>query len=300
MLMQGSGHMQIDSLSRRGFIGGVAGVAAAASLPGLTFGKEGGAWKMRLSTSSIQFSSLKIEDACARIAELGFDAIDIWSPFGKCRHLTEVVDRLGADGLVEVLKKNDLKLNAFSVYAGGYKRYAELLGQVGGGVAVRGSSGACKPEELTGRMTKYIESLKPLVELAEKNNSYLAIENHGNALLHSLDSFKAFVDINDNPRLGIALAPYHLQNIKASIPDAIRTAGDQLFFFYAWQKAPGVKQLPGLGPVDCTPWLQALADIRYTRYVNPFMHHEPEPGAMSEALKKSREYLLECHRKAIE
>jgi hypothetical protein len=30
------------------------------------------------------------------------------------------------------------------------------------------------------------------------------------------------------------------------------------------------------------------------------MHHEPESGAMSEALKKSREYLLECHRKAIE
>lgn len=298
--MQGYNDSHTGGLSRRGFIGGAAGVAAAASLPGLAFARQDGTWNMRLSTSSIQFSSLTIEDACARIAGLGFEAIDIWSPFAKCPHLTQVADRLGAEGLKEVLKKNNLKLNAFSVYAGGYKRYAELLGQVGGGVAVRGSAGGCKPEELTSRMSKFIESLKPLVELAEKNNSYLAIENHGHALLHSLDSFKAFVDINDNPHLGIALAPYHLQSIKASIPDAIRATGDQLFFFYAWQKGKGVNQLPGIGPVDCIPWLEALADIGYSRYVNPFMHHEPGPEAMSEALKKSREYLLTCHSKAIE
>jgi len=35
-------------------------------------------WRMRLSTSSIHFMKLPIEQACERIDELGFKAIDIW------------------------------------------------------------------------------------------------------------------------------------------------------------------------------------------------------------------------------
>jgi sugar phosphate isomerase/epimerase len=147
-------------------------------------------------------------------------------------------------------------------------------------------------------MKAFITSLQRLADLAGENNSYLAIENHGSALLDSIDSFKAFVDINDHKHLGIALAPYHLQGIKASVPEAIKISGDQLFFFYAWQREKGVNQLPGHGKTDFTPWLKALSDIEYNRYVNPFMHHEPEPDAMSEALRKSREYLLKT-REAI-
>jgi len=104
-------------------------------------------------------------------------------------------------------------------------------------------------------MKEFIESLKPLIELAEKYDSYLAIENHGNALLDSLGSLKAFTDINTSPRLGIALAPYHIQTIKAFVPEAIRICGKQLFFLYAWQHYPGPKQLPGIGPTDMTPWV---------------------------------------------
>ena len=37
------------------------------------------------------------------------------------------------------LHRTNLQLFAFSVYVGGYARYAELLGQVGGGVAIRGA-----------------------------------------------------------------------------------------------------------------------------------------------------------------
>lgn len=292
-------HMKIKKqLSRRQFLGEAACSTALATWPLSILGAKDNKWTMRLSTSTVQFGSLAIEDACTRIAGLGFEGVDIWCPFGeKCKHLDDVAERLGADGLKQLLSKHNLKLNAFSVYRGGYERYAELLGKVGGGVAIRGSAGSCKPEELTTCMKTFIESLKPLVELAEKHNSYLAIENHGGALLHTPDSFKAFVDINNNQRLGIALAPYHLQSINASIPEVIKISGNQLFFFYAWQKAPGTGQLPGHGPADCIPWLKALADINYPGYVNPFMHHEPEPDIMEEALKKSREYLIDCSKK---
>ncbi len=258
-----------------------------------------GPWRMRLSTSSIHFKRQTIEEACASVARLGFEGIDVWSAHEGCPHMDDVAKRLGPNGLKEVLAKNKLQLFAFSVYAGGYRRYAELLGQAGGGVAVRGSSGPCKPEELSTRMRAFLESLKPEVELAEKYNSYLAIENHGHALLDGLDSFKAFTHLNKSPRLGLALAPYHLQAINASVEEAIAIAGPQLFFFYAWQRAKEVQQLPGHGPTDFRPWLAALARVNYRGHVNPFMHGDLPPADMSAALAKSRDYLLTCHAQAV-
>ena len=146
-------------------------------------------------------------------------------------------------------------------------------------------------------MRQFVEDLKPVIELAEKNNSYLAIENHGSALLNSLDSLKAFVETNTSPRLGIALAPYHIQAAQASVPEAIRLCGGQLFFFYAWQQQPDVKQLPGVGPADMTPWVRALADIRYRGYVNPFMHGHPGTEIMAANLAVARDYLKNCYTK---
>ena len=69
-----------------------------------------------------------------------------------------------------------------------------MNGEAGGGVAIQGSARAVKPRQLTASMKAFIAGLKPLVDLAEKYDSYLAIENHGGALLNTLDSFKAFVD----------------------------------------------------------------------------------------------------------
>jgi sugar phosphate isomerase/epimerase len=283
-------------MNRRQFLTRTAGVAATGLLaPRLAAATESVSsdkpWRMRLSTSTIQFLSLPIEQACSRIATLGFEAVDIWCAYENCPHLDDALNRLGADGLKELLAKHKLKLHAFSTYVGGYAKYAELLGKAGGGVAIQGSAGPCPPDEISGRMKQFLESLKPLVELAGKHNSYLAIENHGNALLDSLDSFKTFVDLNRSPRLGVALAPYHLQAIGASVEEAIKICGPQLFFFYAWQNQAGLGQLPGHGPTDFKPWLAALAKINYRWYVNPFMHGHPEPDAMSAALAQARDYL---------
>ena len=261
-----------------------------------------GKWVMRLSTSSIHFQNLPIEKACEEIAALGFDAIDIWSGHAGCPHLDDVLKRLGPEKLTALLQKNKLDLFAFSTYRGGYGKYAELLGKAGGGVAVQGSAGACKPAELTGRMKQFLETRKPLVDLCEKYDSYLAIENHGGALLNTLDSFKAFADLNKSPRLGIALAPYHVQRIKASVPEAIRACGKQLLFFYAWQAQGGYKQFPGIGPTDFVPWIAALAEVKYGGCVNPFAHVHPrhlKTEEMRDALAKARDYLKQCYIKVV-
>ncbi|RMF87352.1 MAG: sugar phosphate isomerase/epimerase [Planctomycetota bacterium] len=291
-----------DRLSRRRFIAGAA-VGTAALWAGRHLAPafaESKKWQMRLSCSSINFSSLPIEQAIERIAALGFDAIDIWSAHAGCPHLDDVLNRVGPEKLKELLDKAGLELYAFSVYVGGYAKYAELLGKAGGGVAVRGSSRPAEPGKLGETMKKFVESLKPDLELCEKYDSYLAIENHANALLHTMDSIRAFIDAAaDYPRLGMALAPFHIQSYNGSVPEAIRIAGKKLFFFYAWQRGSGTQQLPGIGPVDCTPWLEALAEIDFGYPVNPFMHHEPEPDAMSQALRQSCDYLKACYRKVV-
>ncbi len=259
-------------------------------------------WTMRLSTSSVEFSFLSIEKACEQIAALGFEAVDFWNSRFQCPHLDEIEKRLGPEGLKELLAKCKLKLYAFS-YLPDYRRYAELIGKAGGALVVRDSRTG-KPQNLQAEMKAFLEKLKPQIELAEKNNSYLAVENHANALLDSLDSFKAFVDMNRNPRLGIALAPFHLQALGASVEEAIQIAGRQLFFFYAWQHADLAKnpkdlnQLPGIGPTDFTPWIAALAKADYRWYVNPFMHGHPPTDVMVKSLTTSRDYLKKCYNEA--
>ncbi len=281
-------------MNRRHFLTVAAGGVAAGFLsphPTLAAGKEKTPWRVRFSTSSIHYKELPIEQACERIAAQGFEAIDIWSAHEGCPHLDDVAQRLGASGLKALLAKYKLALYSFSVYQGGYAKYADLLGKAGGGVAVQGSGPPCKPEELTTKMRAFFEGLKPLADLAEKHDSWLAIENHGDALLNSLDSFQAFADLNPFLRVGIALAPYHLQAIKVPVEKAIAICDQQLLFFYAWQNQPGLGQLPGHGPTDFAPWLKALARIAYPWYLNPFMHGHVEPDKMSTALAKAREYL---------
>lgn len=247
---------------------------------------------LRLSASSLLYKELTLEQACERIAGLGFEAIDVWSAYEGCQHLDDAARRLGGAGLRDLLARSRLKLCAFSTYIGGYEKYAQFLGDAGGGVAVQGSAAACPPDQLTARMKAFFEQIAPLADLAEKHNSWLAIENHTNALLDSTDSLKAFVELNPHARVGLALAPYHLQALGASVPEAIKIAGKQLLFFYAWQNGPAMRQLPGLGPTDFRPWLDALAEIHYPRYLNVFMHGYVAPDAMSNALARSRNYLI--------
>ena len=293
-------HSWTQQLDRRRFLGTLAAGSVAAAATRLARAAEGPSqakWTLRLSASSIAFTRLPIEQAVQRIAQLGFEAIDIWSAHAGCTHLNDVQKRLGADGLRTLLDKHHLKLYAFSVYHDGYPKYAELLGKVGGGVAIHGAPGG-DTKQLAARMKAYLKSLQPEIELAEKYNSYLAIENHAGTILNSPDSFKAFVEENRSPRVGIALAPYHLQAGRFSVEEVIGIVGKHLLFFYAWQHAGGVGQLPGHGPADFTPWIAALAKANYGGYVNPFLHGEPEPDATAAALGKSRDYLKQCFGKS--
>ncbi|MCC6352889.1 MAG: sugar phosphate isomerase/epimerase [Verrucomicrobiae bacterium] len=242
------------------------------------------------------FSEEPIERVCARAKRMGFDGIDIWCPFGRCRHLDDVLERLGPEGLGRVLSANGLALSNITVYKVGFSRYAELLGGMGGGLVVRESQyGRVAPGEVRGRIGALFESLKPDIALAEKHGCRLAIENHSGAILNSPDSFRAFMEMNPSPgRVGIALAPYHLQKGGFSVEEVIAVCGSQIWFVYAWQHAEGAGQLPGGGPADFRPWLKALGDSGYSGFLSPFTHGEMGADAMETAVTKACGYLDGC------
>ena len=215
-------------------------------------------------------------------------------PFHQCKHLEDIKTRLGGKGLRELLTKHKLEVAAFTIYGNKLSQYWELIRDYGGGIVVRGTEAGkmTDSKELMPRMRKLFESVKPDIELAEKCNARLALENHVGDVLNTPDSFKAFVELNPNPqRVGIAFAPYHLQGYEMPMEDIIKIAGSQCLFFYAWQKGKGYAQMPGVGPVDFTPWMRALGEINYSHYSSIFMHGHTPADEMEAAVSKSREYL---------
>jgi len=266
-------------------------LASAAAMP---LGRAAESKPMRLSTSSLLFWQSSIKEACRRIAKLGFEGVDIWSAFAHCTHLEQAKAELGAAGTRKLLAETGLDLTAITVYWSGYEPFAPMLHDMGGGLVVRNSEATEKPSSsVTANLKVFLESLKPEIELAERYNGRIAVENHSSPtrLLNRLDSFKAFVDLNHSPRVGIALAPYHIQRNEESVEEVIRACGKQLWFVYAWQLGKLTEQLPGIGPADFRPWVEALRSIGYTGYLNVFMHGEIEPTEMEAALARSVRYL---------
>jgi len=254
----------------------------------------GGGWRPRLALSSVMFSGLSLEDFCVKAVELGFAGIDLWSPFGECRHLAEAQE-LGAAGFKKLLEKHKLEVGSYTTYRTkghdeGFPGFAEFIGKCGGGVVVRESKyGKFAKEELEETFRKFFEELKPEIELARKHGVRLAIENHSGAMLDTLESIRLFTKLNPAPEVvGIALAIYHLQARKVPVEDAIRACGKQLLFLYAWQAKRGVAQLPGHGQAHFTPWLQTLAKQNYANWITPFMHGELPVDEMTPAVAKAR------------
>ena len=287
-------------ITRRHFLRSIAltGMALGTTRCALHSGSaESWKWKPRQCLSSVMFSSLSLAAFCAKAAELGFKGIDLWAPFGKCEHM-EQARKMGAPAFLKLLHKHDLKVGAWTVYSSKqYKErfagYADFIGKCGGGIVVFGTSFEEEDkQDIEKSLPKYLESLRPEVELARQHKVTFAVENHSYSIFNSLRSFEIFHAHNPDPEVvGIALAPYHIQAHKISVLDAIAACRGKMRFFYAWQDAKGAKQLPGKGPTDFTPWLKALKKEGYAHWMTPFMHGELPTDEMTRLVSDSKHYL---------
>lgn len=257
------------------------------------------------------YGSIYLGDILPEVAKCGADALDIWpKPHGNQR---EQLTDLGEERFQLLLERHDVRLGCITQYKlgpFGLKDEMPLAQRLGCKTIVTGGEG---PVGLTGgelkrAVAKFVEAMKPHLEVAEKTGVTIAIENHAKNLIDAPDSLRYLAELRPSPHLAIALAPYHLPQDTGLLAGLIRELGDSLAMFYAWQHGDGcmeklpkeqeLLQMPGRGPLDFAPLLSALIDIDYRGWTEIFMHPVPRgisiletPAQVTEEINRSRSYL---------
>ncbi|MBI1246682.1 TIM barrel protein [bacterium] len=272
------------NLDRRQFI---AACAASAAFHSIAAGAES-RFQFNYLLGSCMYGYTRVEEIVPEVHKTGASALDIWpKPHGDQR---EQLDAMGEAKFAELLKKHNVKLGCITQYhlgPFGLKDEMSLARRLGCHTIVTGGKG---PKGLQGAQLKaavgtFVEQMKPHLAVAAENNVTIAIENHGNNLIESPDSLKWLIELCPDKHLGVALAPYHLEQDTNSLSELIKSLGDRITVFYAWQHGMGcmtklpkdqeLLQMPGRGNLDFAPLVETLKSIDYAGWTEIFMHPVP-------------------------
>lgn len=270
--------------NRRRFLQSLSALAAAPALAAET------PWKLNYMLASSMYGSLPLTEILPEVKKGGATAIELWPK----KHGTqrEELDAIGHDKFAEMLKEQGIGFGGTTRYDLGPFKLTEEIGivkKLGGKFIVSGGSGEWKnvtPEQLKANVKGFVEKMKPHAALAAENGVEIGIENHVNNLIDTPDSLRWLADdIRNIPGIGIALAPYHLPQDTKLLADLIRHIDQKMTMFYAWEHGMGcskpmpkeeeLQQMPGRGPLDWKPLLQALKEVKFTGPTEVFMHPTP-------------------------
>ena len=238
--------------------------------------------------ASCMYGTTPLAEIVPEVKKSGSEHIDIWPRVhGNQR---EQVEAMGNDAFAALLATHGVGLGIstrFDLGPFGLEEEMAFARKFGASLIVTGSTGpkGLVGEELRAAVADFAEALKPHIAAAEKHDITISIENHGSALIESLDSMKWLIELTDSPHLGIALAPYHLPDDAQLVAQLIKDLGQGLALFYAWQHGMGcheklpkeqeLMQMPGRGSLDFSPILSALKKINYSGWTEIFMHPVP-------------------------
>lgn len=271
-------------------------------------------FELKYMLASSLYGYTDVAELLPEVAKTGASAIDLWPKVhGNQR---EQLDAIGEERFADMLRQSGVQLGCITQYQLGpfalqdEMRMAKRLGCrtiVTGAKGPRGLQG----DELKSAVADFVEAMRPHLEVAEENGVTIAIENHANNLMDSPDAMKWLVELRGSSHLAVALAPYHLPQDVKMLAELVRSLGDSIAVFYAWQHGLGAfdalsaeeqrLQLPGRGDLDFTPILAALREIDYQGWTEVFMH----PGqrgtpimattaAVTDQVNHSRRYLEQC------
>lgn len=283
---------------------------------------QAGAWRAfaesgfpsRYLVGSSVYGELPLAEILPEVRETGAAFIDLWPR--RHGNQREQVAEMGEDAFVAMLKQHDVKLGCSTRYdlgPFGLGEEMKFVSRLGGDLLVCGGQGpkGLKGGELKAAVKDFCEQLKPHAEAAAASGVRIGIENHGNNLIDSSDSLKWLAEYRPNEAIGVALAPYHLENLGQDarmLAGLIEALGDRTYLFYAWQHGNGctrpmpkeleLLQMPGRGDLDFGPLVAALKKIGYAGYTEIFMHPTPRgipilPTAaeVTAEINRSRAYL---------
>ena len=299
--------------SRRDFLATSATAMGAATIAAAGFkdAAEKSRFQLRYILGSCMYGYTKLESILPEVRGIGATSIDIWPKVhGNQR---EQLATMGEARFAALLKKRRVTLGCITQYKlgpFGLKDEMRLAQRLGCQTIVTGGRGpkGLKGNALKAAVKTFIEKLKPHLAIAEKTGVTIAIENHGNNLIDSPDSLKWLAELRPSKHLAVALAPYHLPQEPKLLSELIRTLGNRIAMFYAWQHGMGchkklpkeqeLLQMPGRGTLDFAPLLAALRDVKYTGWTEIFMHPVPRgipilktTTAVTAEINRSRAYL---------
>ncbi len=301
----------VDSqLSRREF-GCVAGAACVSPLLNSKSTSRQEPFKLNYLLASCMYGYLYVGEILPEVKKTGAMAIDLWPKVhGNQR---EQLTDLGEERFAEMLKQQGTRIGCitqFQLGPFGLANEMKLANRFGCRTIVTGGDGpgGLRADGLKQAVKNFVEKMKPHLELAEKSDVKIAIENHANGLFETADSLKWLVEFRPSEHLGVALAPYHLPQQEEEIAELIVSLGEGIELFYAWQHGEGchqrlpkereLLQLPGRGPLDFKPILAALKEINYSGWTEIFMHPVPRgipilesASLVSKEINRSRTYL---------
>lgn len=270
-------------------------------------------FQLQYIVGSCMYGYLYLGEILPEIRQCGAAAIDIWPK--RHGNQREQWQDLGDELFARLLQAHDVRVGCITQYKLGpfglqdEMRLAQKFGCqtiVTGGVGPKGLAGT----ELKSAVQKFIEDMRPHLAVAEATGVTIAIENHANNLFESADSLRYLAELRPSAHLAVALAPYHLPQDAQQLATLIRELGPAIAMFYAWQHGNGcmtrlpkdqeLLQLPGRGPLDFAPLLQALRDIRYSGWTEIFMHPVPRGIPILETaeevtaeINRARDYLTQ-------
>lgn len=307
------------SMTRRAFHARLAAAAALAASGWQAAARAAAPdFAFRYIVGSCMYGRMELAAILPEVAKTGAAAIDIWPE--KHGYQREQLDQLGEEKFAMLLAAHQVSLGCITQYKLGPFKLAEemrLAKRLGCTTIVTGAVGPkhLQGTELKAAVAKFIEQMRPHLEIAAETGVTIAIENHGNNLIDSPDSLKYLAELSPSPHLAIALAPYHLPQDPKLLADLIRTLGPKIVMFYAWEHGMGcmeklpkeqeLLQMPGRGKLDFKPLVAALAEIQYAGWTEVFMHPVPRgipildtAGEVTAEINRAREYLAACLPKA--
>lgn len=271
-------------------------------------------FKFNFMLPSCMYGYEKLDTILPEAEKIDASAIDIWPKVHGDQR--EQVDQMGQEKFAELLDRHKLKLGCITQYKlgpFGLQKEMKFAQHFSCNTMVTGGHGPTKLKgsELKSAVKKFAVQMKPHLETAAEASVTIAIENHGNNLIDSPDSLKWLVELCPDKHLGIALAPYHLDQDPNAIAALIKSLGNRMAIFYAWQHGMGcmkklpkeqeLLQMPGRGELDFKPIVAALQSIKFSGWTEIFMHPFPRGVKIMETvaevthqINQSRDYLNQC------